>query len=527
MATPPSQPHPWQRLALLILPIAAAALHLAATSRYGIGLTGDSLDYLSTADHLAAGQGFTDFAGEPFIYWPPLYPLLLAGLKLGLGLDPMLAARALNALALALIVYLTGKLIGVCLPGKPGFQVLGAYLSAIFLPYLSIAAQIATDALFIALTLAYLLLALRWLQRGQTSQLVWMTAAAAAAGVLRWHGVVLIGCAGLFATLAPPGEPGQAGLRRRIGRASLVWAAAGLPFLAWVAGRNLAQQGSLFGPQRPFVPEPLTNLSATIDKVIHWLAPISLTRIIPAAALLAAGLLVAAWLLWRGGRLRSFAARLGSLPLYPVLVFGGAFLAFLIFTTNPDDQPGFVSDRYQAVLLAPILALGFTLLDELLQAIPLRRRTSGLWAAAGLILLWSVYPVYTSYKFVRLSMENGAGGYNMYNTRFHHESRLVADLLSGRLDPSLKLYSNLPEVVYAFTRQTTFRAPHDPQPYPETRAYLEQYAGWPGAQPVYLVWVEPNTRRNYFTPQELASVAEVIPIVEYNKYGGIYLVRPR
>ena len=70
------------RLFLLGLSAIALGLIVLSTSKYGAGVSSDAARNLSTADNLATGKGFVDMTGTPFVLWPPLYPLLLAGISL-------------------------------------------------------------------------------------------------------------------------------------------------------------------------------------------------------------------------------------------------------------------------------------------------------------------------------------------------------------------------------------------------------------------------------------------------------------
>ncbi|HEY6075172.1 MAG TPA: hypothetical protein VIV15_17780, partial [Anaerolineales bacterium] len=70
------------RLFLLILCAIGLILILLTTSKYGAGVSSDAARNLSTADSLLAGRGFVDMLGTPFVLWPPLYPLVIAGMSL-------------------------------------------------------------------------------------------------------------------------------------------------------------------------------------------------------------------------------------------------------------------------------------------------------------------------------------------------------------------------------------------------------------------------------------------------------------
>ena len=65
------------RVRLAAAAAGAGALALFATSR-GIGLSPDSISYISAGRSLASGGGLRVWHGAPLTDWPPLYPALLA-----------------------------------------------------------------------------------------------------------------------------------------------------------------------------------------------------------------------------------------------------------------------------------------------------------------------------------------------------------------------------------------------------------------------------------------------------------------
>ena len=83
---------------LLMLSLAGAGLVLLATSLYGAGVSADAAKNLSTAASLLAGHGFFDHTGQALVYWPPLYPLLLAGISWLTGWDVFVSGWYLNIL---------------------------------------------------------------------------------------------------------------------------------------------------------------------------------------------------------------------------------------------------------------------------------------------------------------------------------------------------------------------------------------------------------------------------------------------
>ncbi|HKY54508.1 MAG TPA: hypothetical protein VJM08_09390, partial [Anaerolineales bacterium] len=87
---------------LSILAVIGMILCWAATFRYGAGVAADSTKYLSVAQNLLAGKGLYDHLNLPLLSWPPLYPILLAGLSLLTGLDVFVAGWYFNVFLLGL-----------------------------------------------------------------------------------------------------------------------------------------------------------------------------------------------------------------------------------------------------------------------------------------------------------------------------------------------------------------------------------------------------------------------------------------
>ncbi len=54
--------------------IAGVLLCLVCTSRYGVGVSPDSANYLSAARSLLSGTGFRYCDGGIYTHWPPLFP---------------------------------------------------------------------------------------------------------------------------------------------------------------------------------------------------------------------------------------------------------------------------------------------------------------------------------------------------------------------------------------------------------------------------------------------------------------------
>jgi hypothetical protein len=56
---------------LLILSTLGVVLVLLCTSRYGVGILPDSVDYLAAAQNLVLGEGLRTYDGSPYVGRPP------------------------------------------------------------------------------------------------------------------------------------------------------------------------------------------------------------------------------------------------------------------------------------------------------------------------------------------------------------------------------------------------------------------------------------------------------------------------
>jgi 4-amino-4-deoxy-L-arabinose transferase-like glycosyltransferase len=142
------------------IPVVAAAAVLAAlavliATRSRVAITPDSVTYVSAARNLAHGRGYVDLTGQALTNFPPGYPALLAAID-RVGGDPWNAGRYLGAVIDASIVVLTYLLLRR--HARTTATVIGGtVLIACSAQVLVISGAIASDALFIALTAAFVL----------------------------------------------------------------------------------------------------------------------------------------------------------------------------------------------------------------------------------------------------------------------------------------------------------------------------------------------------------------------------------
>jgi Dolichyl-phosphate-mannose-protein mannosyltransferase len=290
--------------------VAALLLGLLVGSRVP-GFTTDSESYLDVARSLLAGQGLVQHVADfwrpgvpdPLGLWPPLYPLVTAGLaRLGAPLE--VAARLVSALSFPvfalLFLSLATELLGA---GVPALAITLVALSTLAVAF---AASMAwSEMLYLALSTGALLGLVRvaapvrgWREATPLRLAVLAGALAGLAALTRYIGVILIpvGLVWLLLTRVPT-------------RTLVTWlACAALPPLAWTA-HNLARFGNVLGPGLPQSHASVAGVAAQLLPALRWgFVPWPVEVSGPASALFVTGLVALGAFAWVIGGPRALVA---------------------------------------------------------------------------------------------------------------------------------------------------------------------------------------------------------------------------
>jgi len=506
---------------LIALSLAAGGLVLLATSLYGAGVSADAAKNLSTADSLLAGNGFFDHSGGPLVYWPPLYPLILASVSCLTGWDVFVSGWYLNVLLVTVNVFLSGLLIYEALRERPVY----AYLGVLFVfgseSAVRIHANVSSDPLYITFSLAFLLAANRYLEKKSVSALGGMVAWAALAMLQRWLGASLLAMGGLVILVAHWRH------WRTVLRDAVVLALSLVPVGSWIYFHNLRQYGTFWGNDSPPL-DPWINFEYSLTKIMHWFLPyhprldfILYNPLVVLALFIFVLVLIArrqAWIKWW--------QTLWQPNVFPVVFFLPLSLVGMAFVIVTRDHLDPYSDRYYVGLLASVIVLVFLTLDILVMPrlrLDLNKSRMVLTGIFGLWLL--VYPSYSMYKYVTASMRNGeASNYNYYNNRAFNENPVVP--LARNLaeeHPEAFFYSNYADGVWFLVRRSAPLMPRSGIDMDQLEIETA-YAGWPGNKSGYIVWFLPNEFKHVVPPELLAELADV-QLIFSSDQGMIYSVQ--
>ena len=398
-------------------------------TKWGPGVTPDSMEYLHSAWSFAAGNGFRDFPA----HWPPLYPMVLSGCSL-LGGDILFSARVLNAALAGVNLWLLALVVGRC-GWRRDVAILFLLLLALQPGFLHIHYLLWSEPFFLTLALMDLLLLEAALRAPQRRVLLcWLAVAAAAAVMVRYAGLFLVALnAGVLLAFATD-RPGPGS---RIRRALVVSIAALAPFLAWISyngwrGATATNRSLAWHPPGE---EHIQMFGHTIATWVHLPDAVGL----PVFALMLAG---ACLLVWR--RLR------GDDEAWPMRAVFSAYLlvysGFLLVSITLVDYLTPLGER----ILFPLMPIACAVLLQLLQLLPRQRLSTALLAVLFALFGWGSWIGWIDWQAAR------ANGLGLTSKRF--QSMPVLPWMQ-QLPTNVQVVSNGPDVISIYLHRDSVFLP--------------------------------------------------------------------
>lgn len=485
--------------------VLGALLVLVATSRHGVGLSPDSVNYVATARSLTARRGYASYDGRPYVAWPPLFPAVLA-FGAVLGLDPVHGARLLNALVLGAIVLACGRLFIRTLRSRT-LAVIGAF-AMLGGPLSGVCSMAWSEPLFVLLTVLCLMAVAAFLEHQKPVALIIAATLGALCCLQRYAGaaMVMAGCTALAAF--PPRTPQW----RRLGRAALFGAVAVLPVGLWML-RNYAATGTPAGGRSPSELSVWRNLARTVDVTTSWLT----ARDVPSGIRIAVVAIVAATVLGMSIRSRQRVSPAPRTRYFSVVTLGLFAIVFTAFQVMVSSLMALdrIGDRLLIPLYVPAVFFALLAADEALAALasalgrPRTARAIVLAAVAPWLLsLASATRASTLNRFL-----HGAGG---YATDEWVQSPTIGYVRAHRLGQGV--YSNAPDALYILAGLEARWACKDDEALSDFRLRVAS------DREAYLVWFK-RTRRRYVVRPEMVDTMLPLEELAVLSDGTVYQMR--
>ena len=511
-------------LYLAAISLLGMAFAFIITFRYGAGLATDGSRYLSAAENLINGHGFTEYLGVPLTQFPPVYSIIIAMIGFVTRADVFVIGQYLNILTFGATIWLAGKFFRKIFPENFLYAYVGSGVFVTSGSLLRMASNILSDLMFLALTIVFLMLATDFMEEPSRKNLLRLGVLCAISPLLRYAGLTHILTASLVILIVYRKE-----WLKGILQAGTFGLMTSLPTFFWVYFHNYLQTGILFGTRLP--PNTLGNLQTTMEKAVHWFVPYSITDRIPAWLIIV--LLV--FILITGNRIsdwKNWAREITNSKFLPNLIFLFFYTLVLIFNVSYSEVRWPFMDRIHIIILPSLMALGFMTMRELLPVYLRRLPTKTLYTSSILIfIIWLAYPLNGTQESIRSGYYNGeTSEYNIYNTRAQNESGVREFVESLNITSEDKIYSNYEPLAWLYARHTILKLPQgpvSPKP-PDPMEVLKNYPNWPGSDGGgYVIWMKELGFKEYvLAPEQLASRAD-LKLLFASKQGDVYRITPK
>jgi hypothetical protein len=493
-----------------ILGILGTGMVLLLTCRHGSGISPDSVAYISAARSLAAGRGFITYDGAYLVYQPPLYPIMLALIKMTLSIDPMISAGYINALLFGLIVFLSGLFF---LKHLKSFTLVFLGTVSVLISYALVQASLMTlsESLFIFLLLLFLHFIEAYQNQGDINSLILFSVPAALACLTRYTGIIMI-LTGLISIIGW----GKNTLKEKIKHSLIFLFTTCIPIGIWCI-RNYYISGTFVGQRAVSSFTLVENLKFFLNTILPWYLPVNLTVYYLVFILL----LVITWML-KELNLRTKSGREGIKLIGPGLIFLVFYSAIIVIssTTTAYDH---ISNRLLSPIYIPIIYILFVIADKIHYWLAKYFPHILVTVLFGIgIILMMRYPVKNTRYIIEEFMDRSGQEYS--SNAWRNSETIQYIVQRKQLEKEYVFYSNAPEAVYILANiksrfspaKTFYNSPQLIYSNPKQKDI------WQNDEKVCLVWFDKINRNFLFTIDELQKDRKMNTLAHLND-GKIYI----
>lgn len=164
------------------------------TRHGGIGISPDSVAYISTARNLVAGNGFVFFDDQPLVAFPLFYPFFLSIVMTVTQTDILSCASILNGIMFATVIFLSGIMMSRFTTHSRIYKAIILVVIAISPALIEIYSMLWSETLFILLSIFFIFSIRRYLVHSDWWPLLLVAVVTAIAFDTRFAGLTLVAC---------------------------------------------------------------------------------------------------------------------------------------------------------------------------------------------------------------------------------------------------------------------------------------------------------------------------------------------
>lgn len=511
---------------LLAIGCMGAFLVLFCTHKYGVGLSGDSIGYVASARSVLSGKGFLTIDARVLTAWPPLYPIVIAGLKI-FKISESLVLRLINAVLFGMVIFLSGKWV-LKQSNSFFYAILASACILLSKPLFHVSRWAWSELLFVFCVILFLYFLPYVLEHPTLKRVFLLSVITSAVCMTRYIGVVVFP----IGAIAFIFNKKQTWLKR-ISLMSLWGICALIPLLLWLL-RNWLLTNSITIVRSPNNIPIRENIAFFGDIICRWFFPESFAGLIPGMIIGNIFLILIVFLFYKNQRAKQINYHSSVLVSF-VLVYSLVIL-YVTAKVKMDD----IGDRFLCPLYIPIVLLFWFYIAKLLpvgsNTVQIKkdkwRNAMSLYFIIGICfgVLFSTSSNYII-RMIQISLKDGSGGPSGPHWEKSEVVRFVRKKLAGST-----LYSNEPHAIYYWSNYYIKMLPFRLDYYKEScttelRTRIEKHLAdfqksLVANQPVYLVWIRRYWRQQLYTPDQLTQICQV-RLVKELKDGYIFALYPK
>lgn len=411
---------------------------LILTTRWGIGTSPDSATYIGVANNLLSGKGLTvpfgNSPGQILTFYPPLYPLFLAGSGLFGGAIPQ-TSRWLHMILLASNLFVFWLILRQLSP-RPGWVTTFLLFPLAFSnSILTIHIMAWSEALFLLTGFAGLLLISQGIAHSKNNSIQAGSILLGFATLSRYSGLAFIASAAVGIFILMPGK-----FSVRLKGSLRVAMPALFLFSGWIV-RNLMLSGNIANRGFEFHPITRAHFQQGLDTIAGWfLIPVSLPGMVKIG--LIGAIALTGWLILqlRHRTFRNESQLLKGLLSTFVLIYP----LFLFVSISLFDANTPLDDR----ILSPLLVAFWILIASSISQITPISITGKSIYAIFVLLLATAFSISSLGSQAIVLYEGYQNGLGFSHNRWRN-SAVINQI--NNLQTDTIVYTNSPEGVYLLT----------------------------------------------------------------------------
>lgn len=469
-----------ERITIAFSIIIAILLVLIGTSKHGLGLTGDSMNYLALSENLLNGKGVVGMGGTSFVLWPPGYSIIISGLLAITNSDAYSILTALNLVSLTATIILSSLLFRqTLLEAKIRFY--GSLLLVLAPGVYLIWVFAFVETVFVPILLLFLFLCQKWRNNLSISRVCQLSLISLTLFFLKYIGIVTLP---IILYLIYKGNT-----EKKLQKYSFGVLISLFPAILWVV-KNYLVSGTPFGLRGSSLYGLFEVLFISIETFLYWVFPVVM-------------LLTLTIFLFLGLRKESDSGGSNILSKIDIhLLFIGLFLivTFISSTISAFDR---LNNRLLFPIFIPLLIVCLVSVEQLKLRIEVMKKKKVMFFF-GIILMSIPVLAYirTDIRSFNSRILNGAGGISTDEYQAHLP-RIPMEVID-RLKSERSVYSNGPELLYYATTIQSKKAPRKFY-YNSTTVEVEykNLKNFFGNEKSLLVWLGDNNSDLSYSPEEL------------------------